>query len=55
MLIKPAPVPWFTDTCCVNRIPDVLQAPPGLIDITKLGPPKYVPSLKGKLFPENGV
>ncbi len=52
MLVKPAHVPWFTDTCCVNRIPDVIQAPSGLVDITRLGPPKYVSSLKGDLFAE---
>ena len=55
MLVKPAHVPWFTDTCCVNRIPDVIQAPSGLVDITRLGPPKYVSSLKGDLFAEKDM
>ena len=49
MKVNPSPVKWFTNTCCVNRIPDVIKAEPGLVDITRLGPPKYVHSLKGDL------
>jgi len=44
-VIQPGHVAEFTCTSCINRIPDVLQAEPGLVISTDLPPPKYVDDL----------
>ena len=46
MTIKPLNSDWLTATSYINRIPQVLAAPPGLVTTEKLGRLRYVHSLK---------
>ena len=42
MAINPAPMDVLTNTSYVNRIPDVIKAPPGLVTTNMMGPPRYI-------------
>ena len=42
MVNSPAHMDVLTNTSYVNRIPDVIKAPPGLVTTNMLGPPRYI-------------
>ncbi len=42
MTNTPAHIDILTNTSYINRIPDVIKAPPGLVTIDMMGPPRYV-------------
>ncbi len=46
MTIKPLNSDWLTATSYINRIPQVIAAPPGLVTSDKLPRLAYVHSLK---------
>ena len=45
MINKPAHADVLTNTSYVNRIPDVIKAPPGLVTTNMMGPARYMHTL----------